>query len=299
LTQTDSSAPSPRRGALLRAIAALVALAAPRFAVAHPVIDDHLRVLNQKIAAEPDNARLYVSRGNVHLDDGETVEALENFDRALELDPTLHVAHYLRSQALLAQGQPALALDAARRFVALEPETAKGWKAVARAADAAAIATNRPVPEEALAAFERFFALARDPRPDDYLARAELLARAGRVDEAVRGLDAGVERLGPLTALLGRALDMERASGDPAAALRYARRLVETSPQVERWLLESARLEAALGRQDAARATLERARRALAARPKRSAGVWQELDREITTLQTQLDAPGGATENGR
>ena len=254
-------------------------------------------MLNEKIAAEPTNARLYISRGNVHLDDGETVEALENFDRALELDPQLTVAHFLRSQALLSQGRPALALESARRFVALEPETAKGWKSLARAAAATAVDESKPVPEEALAAYDRFFALATDPRPDDYLERAELLEQAARVDDAVRALEAGVARLGPLTALLNAALETERSSGDLESALRYARRLVETSPQVERWLIECARLESALGRKAEARASLERAQRELDRRPKASAGAWQELDEEIQELTEQLDAPPGAAEN--
>jgi tetratricopeptide (TPR) repeat protein len=286
-----------RRTAPSAAAGALLALWLLPPALAHPVVDEHLRVLNEKIAAEPDNARLYISRGNVHLDDRETTEALENFDRALELDPALTVAHFLRAQALLVEGRPALAATAARRFVELEPETAKGWKTLARATAAEAAEARRAVPEESLAAFDRFFALATDPRPDDFLERAALQRRAGRSEAAIRGLEAGVARLGALTALLLEALEIERERGALESALGYARRLVESSPQVERWLLESARLEAALGRKAEARASLERARSALEQRPKRTAGAWQSLEREIRRLTNELDAPAGTSQN--
>jgi tetratricopeptide (TPR) repeat protein len=297
LTKSRSSSFGPWLGATLGAL--LVAVLAPSSGGAHPQANEQLRALDEKILAAPRDAKLYISRGNVHLDDGETAKALADFDKALELEPSLTVVHYLRAQALLSQGRSTLALEASRRFVELEPESAKGWKGLARASAAVAADEDKPTPEEALAAYDRFFALATDPRPDDYLERAELFEQAGRVDDAVRGLEAGVAKLGPLTALLHGALEIERESGDLESALKYARRLVETSPQIERWLIESARLELALGRREAARGSLDRASRELAKRANRDEEVWQELEAEMQEVKAEIDPPPSAPEGER
>jgi predicted Zn-dependent protease len=286
-----------RRTALRLLVILAPALLGPfaQVARAHPFVDDRLLLLNEQIAADPDNGRLRLSRGSLLLDEHRAHAALADFRSALELDPVLSIVHLLSAQALLADGQLEPAVAATRRYLELEPASAKGWRTLARALDARSAAAGAGVASEALEAFDRYFELALDPRPDDFLERADLQRRAGRFPEAVRGLEAGVSRLGPITALLRTQLEIERQRGDLNAALACADRLVAATPQKERWLIERARLLADLGRVDEARAALLQAEAALALRPgaRQSAPALTELTNEIDRLEAELAAPPG------
>ncbi len=282
--------------ALVRSAGALLLLLFGSFApalLAHPFLDDRLVLLNEQIVADPSNSRLLLSRGSLLLDERHAHEALADFERALELDPELSIAHLLRAQALLADGQNAAALATARHYLELEPGSAKGWRTLVRIHEAESVAGGSDALDRALAAFERYFEVANEPRPDDYLERAALQRRAGQFDLAVRGLEDGVERLGPLSALLRTALEIERERGKIDSALAYAERLAAASPQEERWLLECARLLAQLDRGDEALAALGRAEAALAGRStaRRSAPALAELAHEIDRLRSELAAP--------
>jgi predicted Zn-dependent protease len=268
----------------------------PASAPAHPFVDDRLALLDAQIAAEPADYRLRLSRGSLLLDEHRAHAALVDFERALELDSALNVAHLLTSRALLADGQPEPAVAAARRYLTLEPDSARGWRALARALDARSQASGVMPPAEAVAAFERSVALAPDPSPDDYLECAALERRGGQIEPALRSLEAGVARLGPLTALLSAALEIERERGAWADALSYAERLAATSPQGERWQLERAHLLRQLGRDDEARVALDQAKATLAGRSaaRRASPVFAALAREIESARQEIDSASGS-----
>jgi predicted Zn-dependent protease len=287
----------PSSGSRVRAalsVASVLALVAGAPAGAHPFLDDRLILLDRQIAATPDDARLYLSRGSLLLDEGHAEAALADFDRALARDAGLTVVHLLRAQARLVAGDAPAALTEARRYLELEPRSARGWRVAARAE----LADGDQ--DGAIAAFDTFFEVAAEPRPDDYLERATLQRRAARFDDALRGLEAGIERLGALTPLLGAAFEIERERGRIVAALSWADRLVLASSQDERWQLERARLLRSLGRLDEARAALDAAERALAERsePRRMAPALRQLSAEIERLRTDLAALPGAVGGG-
>jgi tetratricopeptide (TPR) repeat protein len=58
------------------------------------------------VVMAPEDAEAQMLLGWSHLAKGETPNALTALDRALELDPALAEAHYLRAQALRAAGRP-------------------------------------------------------------------------------------------------------------------------------------------------------------------------------------------------
>ncbi|NOT53338.1 MAG: hypothetical protein HOP18_01915, partial [Deltaproteobacteria bacterium] len=59
--------------------------------------------------------------------------------------------------------------------------------------------------------FTHMIARLSDPTPDPYLERAQALISAGpdHFDEALRGLDEGITRLGPLVTLQLQAIELE------------------------------------------------------------------------------------------
>ncbi len=78
----------------------------------------------QAIAAEPDNAGLYVGRGYAFYGLGRYAAAVVDFNRALTLDPQLADAYLGRGSALVAQGQTARGLADMDRALELEPDNA-------------------------------------------------------------------------------------------------------------------------------------------------------------------------------
>jgi tetratricopeptide (TPR) repeat protein len=205
----------------------------------------------------------------------------------LALEPHLDVIHLLRSRAYFALARREEARTEALRFLALVPASVRGWSHLA------AVESALGDRDAALAAFARYFALAQQPLPEDYLARAELLRSTGDFEGALRGLDEGVARLGPLTSLLARELELERQRADPAGALAIVDRLIAASPQDERWLIARAETLARLGRAEEAGSALELARTALAARPpaRRDAPALREVRERIDQLTRKLAAP--------
>jgi len=71
------------------------------------------------------------------------------------------------------------------------------------------------------------------PTPDDYIERARLLAVCGEpiLDRAVKGLDEGIARLGPMVSLEFYAIDLECQQGRFDSALK---RLDVVAPQFDR-----------------------------------------------------------------
>jgi tetratricopeptide (TPR) repeat protein len=93
-------------------------------------------------------------------------------------------------------------------------------------------------------------ALARLPRPNPevYIERARVLAEDGRADEALRGLDEGIERLGPLVTLELPAVELELAAKRDDAALARVELLAAQSPRKEQWLARRGEILARAGR---------------------------------------------------
>lgn len=269
------------------AVVALALLLGGGRAAAHPFLDERLALLDRDLAADPANPQLLLARGALQLDEGHAAEAISDLDRALAVEPRLAVVALLRSRALLALDRREEARREARRFLELDAGSARGWRQLA------AVESARRDDDAATAAFARYFELAREPRPEDYLARAEVQLVAADLDGARRGLAEGVERLGPLVSLLARALEVEHARDDAAAALALAERLSAASPEDPRWQVEHAEALERLGRSEESRAALDAARAALAARSpaRREAPALRAVAERIDQLSRQLAAP--------
>jgi len=254
---------------------------------AHPTLNARLKILNQKIAAAPGDAGLRLSRAALYADEEHFDEALRDVDAALALDPGLSLAHLIRAQVLLATGHAEEAAAPAELFVVREPSQPRGWQTAAR------VAAARSRLAEADASWRRYFDLAEEPRPEDYLERAAARVRAGDSSGARALLEEGVERLGPLTALLQELLEIDVAASDLAAALADLDRLATSSPQTERWLLRRAELLHAAARDHEALDALDRADESLARRPaaRRSAGPLHEIAAALRALRGEIAHP--------
>src|SRR5437773_7882419 len=195
-----------RRTLLPCAVLLVMAIASP--ARAHVGLDEQIAGLTRRIAQEPGDASLYLRRGEVRRLLGEWDEAMADYRKAGDLDPRLAAVDLCRGRTWLEAGHPRRARAALDLYLAGRPDDPEALALRARALE--------KVRDHLAAAADltRAIALGRPPRlpdPDDYLARARALAAAGpaHLDDAVRGLDEGLEALGQPVALALLAIDLE------------------------------------------------------------------------------------------
>ncbi len=235
-------------------------LVQPQTAWAHG--DLHLRILaiTQQIKAATNNpARLYLERGELQREHGERKAASADYDRAAQLDPNLPGVDFCRAKLLADSDQ----LEAARAMFdqALQRSPADGECWVGRGRVLLKLGQR----ETAIADLQRGLELLRQPRPDDVLELARTLTAKGQVAEALRSLDEGIKKLGPIVPLQGYAVDLELGQKNTDAALARIETILAHALRKESWfarrgdiLLEAGRAAEARGSYEAALAAVNR-----------------------------------------
>ena len=237
-------------------------------ALAHGPLHEQIAALSARIERDPLDARLYLRRGELYGHHGETEAALADFDRAKRLDPALIAVDLSRGKLLFLAGRLAEARVALDGFLAAQPDDPDALSTLAR--------THAGLgrPGEAVEDYTRAIR-AREKRgqalPDDYLERARVEAGRGgeHALEALRGLDEGLARLGPLVSLELYAIELELAAGRRDAALARLEAVAAQSPRKEPWLLRRAEILERAGRAADARLAYEQAAGAIDALPSR------------------------------
>jgi predicted Zn-dependent protease len=225
---------------------------------AHPEIEDALARLNPMIAAAPDNALLYLERGELYARHEEWVTAEANYLRAAELAPTLPALARARGAMALATSQPRQALQYFNAALATNTEDAEAL--VLRGRAHAALKNN----VAALADYDAALRHIAAPTPEFFLARAALYLSP---TAAVRSLDDAMTTLGSVVTLELRALALEESAGRIDAALTRIDRLAAQSERSETWLKRRGDLLARAGRRSEARAAYSAAVTAISALP--------------------------------
>jgi tetratricopeptide (TPR) repeat protein len=65
----------------------------------------HIAELSRQLQAQPDNAALYIKRGNLYFESHQFTESVEDFDRALAIDDSLDEAYFGRGMAAGREGR--------------------------------------------------------------------------------------------------------------------------------------------------------------------------------------------------
>lgn len=211
----------------MRVLARLLLLVAPLGLHAHPEVEAALARLNPLIAARPDDAALYLERGQLYLRHEAWLEAEANFLRAAELQPSLSGLERARGELALARREPAAARDHFQRELASHPADAETRILRARALLALGNAAA------AIADYDQALATLAAPTPELVLERSAL---GPTPSEALAVLDRFLAQLGPAMALELRALSLEETLGRHEAALRRVDRLAASAERREGWL---------------------------------------------------------------
>jgi tetratricopeptide (TPR) repeat protein len=261
-----------------RAPGILLALALPAVGVrAHEDLELQIQAATRQIEADPKNALLYLRRGELHRFHQDWPAAQADYARAARLDPGLDAVHLARGKMWVEAGDGKLGGESLDRFLSAHPGHAD---AVFHRARALVLAGDR---RSAVGLFTKAIALFDEPGPEHYLERAETLAADGHGEEAVRGLDEGIRRLGPLVTLQIRAIDLDVAGRRFDAALARIERVLASAERRDTWLARKAEVLAQAGRpQEAREASLQALAALETLHPRqRNARSARELERRL------------------
>lgn len=217
--------------------------------LAHGPIHEQIDALTRQIAEDPCEAQLYLKRGELHRAHRDWALALEDYDQAADLDPGLSAVDLCRGQMLVDAGRYDAAESVLDRFLARHAGNALALELRARAK----ARLERPL--EAAADLTLAIQNRKTPRPQTYLARARVLAAAGgaHLEEALRGLDEGMARLGPSLLLQRYAIELEVQRKGYAAALARLDLLPQGLAESPPWRIRRAEILSAAGRSEEAR----------------------------------------------
>ena len=221
------------RGIAMLALAGALVLV-PLASAAHDAIRDQIASVTAQIARSPANPELLVRRAELYRAARQWPAAHADLDRATTLDSSLTTAGLARAHLFLDSGNPKAAADAASRFLDRQPGHADALLVRARARVRLGLA------QSATADFS--LALDARPLPDVYIERARATMAPGGSgrEEALRGLDQGIARLGPVVTLELKAIDIELKLTRYDAALARLDKVSAQAARKESWLARRA-----------------------------------------------------------
>ena len=288
----SGTAPAFRRPAhLLRVLIVALAAAGPGISWPHADVELRIGALSEQISQHPEDAALYLRRGNLHREHRDWDAALADYDRAETLRPGWSDLLYHRGLLWLAADRPEQALSLLDAFVAQVPDQPRAYQARAEAK----VRLGRT--DEAVRDYTLAIDLDPDPRPDVYLVRAKLLLEQEppHLDEALAGLDQAAARFGTLPNLTELAIQAELAAGRYDAALGRLDALGSTVASNPAWLAKRAEILEAAGRIKEARETCQKALSTIDDFPpaRRDTQAMRSLETDLVARREHLQAISG------
>ena len=254
----------------------------------HGSFHERVEGLTAALRERPDDPSLLFQFAALNLEHGDWEVTLVQLARVDQLAPGQLATDLLRGQALALGGKFEAARARLDTFLAAHPGHATALAARAK------VVSELGDPQQAAADSAAAVAATPRPEPDAYFDLANFLVAAGRSAEAVRALDEGIAKLGPLPALVDRAteLDLARGHGDAAVA-RAEARVAAAAPALRPSLLAArASVLARAGRLEESRAAWQALREQLAAMPPldRASHAMLRLAEQAANALTSLEA---------
>ena len=167
-----------------------IAVALPVWA--HLGTDEQIAILDEQITAHPDDAALYVRRGELHRHHMDWEAAEADYRHAKQLDDEATHIHFLLGRLKLDAGDATGALSHLNRYMTRYPTNVPALVTRARA--------REQIGRHLFAASDFTLALKHtdNPLPTYYLERARALEAADDkwLEKAISGLDEGLVQLG-------------------------------------------------------------------------------------------------------
>ena len=229
----------------------------------HGSFHERVEAIAAELQKRPDDPQLLLQLAAENLEHGDWEMTLLHLMRIDTVAPGKLATDLLRGRALAAGGKFEAAKTKLDAFLAVHPGNAAALATRAR------VVSELGDPQQAAADGAAALAATSRPEPDAYGELADFLTAAGRSAEAVRALDDGIAKLGPLPFFIQRALELELALGRADAAVARIDAQVAAAPPAMRPAQMAARASvlARAGRADEAHAAWRALREYLAALP--------------------------------
>ncbi|MDQ3181920.1 MAG: hypothetical protein M3Q33_15555 [Acidobacteriota bacterium] len=198
---------------------------------AHDGLHEQIIAVTKEIKKDPNNAALYLKRAELYRLHEEWKRSEKDFDRAEKLNSNLAVVNLGRGKLWLDARQFTKAKLTLEKFLAKEPESFEGVLTMAR------VSAKLKQTETSVKYFTDAIAISPQDSAEIYLERAETLVSAGKIDDALNGLDEGTEKFGGLVTLQTAAINLEVTRKNYDAALARLEKLSAPMPRKESFFL--------------------------------------------------------------
>ena len=236
---------------ILFAIAVILLALTPVFA--HGELSAQINQLTQQIKLDEKNADLYLQRGELYRLNGNAKAALEDYGRTQKLNPKLSEVDLARARLFFDAAMPEMAKFSLKSFLTSQPNHTEALILLAKTYQS----ENNLKP--ALAGYDQAISTAFKLKPDYFIARAEILLKLKRGDEALRGIDEGIAKLGNLISLQEKAISLETELKRWDATINRVDKLIEQFHRKETWLVRRAKILLKANRQAEAKITAQKA----------------------------------------
>jgi len=247
--------------------------------------DSHPRInqLTQQIAQTPSNAALFFQRADLYRVDQDFTNALADLNRAAQLDPTMTHVDFCRGLVQLEANRPQAALAPLDKYLAGKPKHPEAFTTRAR------VLVKLGNYKAATDDYTEAIALST-ANPELFIERSEAWRLAGRADEAVRGLDEGIRKMGPLVTLQLPAIDLEVSLKRFDAAVARIDIVTARLQRKETWLFRRAEILRQAGREGDAKNNYREALAAIDRLPPthRNTRATLDLERRIRAALTNV-----------
>ena len=278
-------------GTTVSLLVALMLLAT--VALAHDGLHEQLAEVNARIKRAPLDANLYLKRGELYRLHQDWRRAEADYNRAARLQPGLAIVDLARGKMLFEAGRPKAAKIPLDRFLLSQPQDLEALVTRARVL----VKLGRRF--EAGKDFTTAISLSPQSQPELFIERARSIAdepgnNPDNIGEALRGLDEGLTKLGPLVTLQLYAVELELRRKSYDKALARLETIAAQSPRKETWLFRRGEILLLGGRKMEAREAFANALAALESLPlhrRRTRSVANLEERLRTALAQDKDQP--------
>jgi tetratricopeptide (TPR) repeat protein len=246
--------------------------------------DMHLQIqeVTRDLEKQPRNAALYLKRGEVFRAHGDFDSAHADLERAALLEPRMEVLPLARGRLFYEANWPQSAKMALDSFLRNHTNHVEALALRARCL----VKMGQRL--DGVKDYTRAIEFAADPQPELYLERAQALNDEGPVHyaEAVKGLEDGMKKMGPLVTLQLYAIDLEVKEKKYDAALARLDNASAASPRKETWLARKGEILQTAGRPDQACDAFRSALKAISQLPdtRRNVPAMQELQKRLNAV---------------
>lgn len=220
---------------------------------AHLDIDLQIESLDQEIASDMDNAQLYLKRAELQRRHSAWELALQDYAKAEEYGTATNTINFYRGRMYRESGQSNIALPLLNDVLEQEPNH------IFALVERAKIASHPKT--QAIADLDLAITLSEQPSPDLFLSRAKLMLadENSNFQDITKGIQQGVEQLGPIVSLIEFGVTSAEAQQEWAAALTMLNELPDILTQSPTWLYKQGQLQENLNENEAAQETYQQA----------------------------------------